>query len=75
MVNLVATDDLFARLDPTERYDKARLAAQLRQAHAPDHLADDPIAYADEWWRIDDLEAWRSPCLPRFAEGDLDRSG
>lgn len=66
VVEVAATGDLFARLEPTGRHDLAWLTALLRRAVGPAHLADDPIAYAEEWWRVDDIEAGRLPFLPTF---------
>lgn len=73
LVDVTATEDLFARLELGERHDRARLVALLREADGPAYLADDPIAYAQEWRRVDDAEARRPPFLPTFVSRWLGR--
>ncbi len=58
---------LWAHLELTDRYDLTRLKSLLREAHGPAHLADDPIAYAEEWWHLDDIRSRLPPLLPSAA--------
>jgi hypothetical protein len=58
------SDDLFATFVPTDRVELDLLKKRLRDAEGPQHLADNPAAYAAEWLRLDDLDARRPPFVP-----------
>lgn len=64
LVRLLPTDDLFAQAELTGDVDPERLRALLRTASGPAHLADDPVAYAWEWRRLDHLKSRRPPFVP-----------
>ena len=61
VVRLLPSGDVFADAQLTEEVDLERLLSLLRQARGPAHLADDPVAYAREWRRLDYLESDRPP--------------
>ncbi len=65
VVMVAATADLFARFELTDRVDLEQLKNLLRRVDGPQQLADDPAAYAEEWLRLDDLDARRPPFVPR----------
>ena len=80
IVRLLPTSDVFANAQLTAEVDLERLRSLLRHARGPTHLADDPVAYAQEWtprhgarrfaghiqeWRRSDyLESHRPPVAP-----------
>ena len=61
VVDVRRTDDLFAQLVITERRDLPRLRSLLKEVRGPAHLAEDPMAYAAEWLRIDEVAAEKPP--------------
>lgn len=64
VVRVEPSDCLFATLELTDQIDLERLRALLKLVRGPGHLAEDPIRYATEWLRLDDLDARRPPVLP-----------
>lgn len=65
VVRLLPTDDVFANAQLTDEVDLERLRGLLSRAQGPAHLADDPVAYAREWRRLDYLESDRPPFVPQ----------
>lgn len=64
VVRLLPSGDVFVDAQLTEEIDLERLRNLLRHAQGPAHLADDPVAYAREWRRLDYLESDRPPFVP-----------
>ena len=64
VIEVASVENLWAHLALTDRYDLPRLKALLRRADGPAHLADDPTAYAKEWWRLDEFRSSLPPFLP-----------
>lgn len=64
IVRVEPSADLFATFKVTEQVDLDRLQALLRQVRGPAALADDPPAYAQEWTRLEELDAHRPPFFP-----------
>ncbi len=64
IVQVAPSDDLFARFEVTEQVglNGFRPYSGLQ---GPAHLADDPSAYAQEWMRLEDLDAERPPFVPQ----------
>lgn len=65
VIRVEPSDELFAELEMTEQVDHERLRYLLRGVRGPAHLANDPAAYAQEWIRLDDLDAQRPPLVPQ----------
>lgn len=65
VIRLAPSEHLFATFEVTEQVDPERLQDLLRSARGPSHLADDPSAYAEEWMRLDELDAQRPPFVPQ----------
>ena len=65
VVQVQASDDLFALFTVWEQVDLQRLQELLRAVRDPAHLADDPAADAQEWLRLDELDARRPPFVPQ----------
>lgn len=63
VVQVAPSGDLFASFEVTEQVAIERLRDLLRVVRGP-HLADDPLAYAHEWMRLDELDAQRPPLVP-----------
>jgi hypothetical protein len=64
VVKVEPSDDLFATFEVTEQVDLERLHTLLREVRGPAHLANNPTAYAQEWIRVEDLDAERPPFVP-----------
>ena len=65
VVQVEPSDDLFALFTVSEQVDLKRLQDLLRAVRGPAYLADDPAAYAQEWLRLDELDAQRPPFVPQ----------
>ena len=65
VVRLLPSTDIFADAQLTDEVDLERLRSLLRQARGPADLADDPVAYAREWRRLDCLDSNRPPFVPQ----------
>ena len=61
VVDVRPTDGLFAQLVITKRRNLPRLRSLLKEVRGPAHLAEDPMAYAVEWLRIDEVAAEKPP--------------
>jgi hypothetical protein len=66
VVTVTATNDVFASFHVTERFELEELRTLLRRVAGPSHLADDPVAYAQELLRLDELDSHWPPFLPRW---------
>ncbi len=64
-VSVTATNDLFAEVSLTENHDLPRLQHLLRGSRGPAKLGHDPLAYAEEWWRLDEMESRRPFFVPQ----------
>jgi hypothetical protein len=62
---VTATKDLLASVELTDRLEPDVLQRLLCSVSGPVHLADDPVAFAREWSRLNDLDARRPPFVPR----------
>jgi hypothetical protein len=64
VVRLLPSSSVFADAQPTDEVDLERLRRLLREARGPAQFAEDPVGYAQEWRRLDELEAERPPFVP-----------
>lgn len=63
-VVVTESDDLVANFELTDRLESEDLKVLLHRVEGPRDWADDPAAYAEEWLRLDDLDARRPPFVP-----------
>ncbi len=65
VIRVEPPDDLFAEFEMTDQVDLERLRSLLREVRGPARLANDPSAYAQEWMRLEDLDAERPTLVPQ----------
>jgi hypothetical protein len=64
VVLISESEDLFANFQLTDAFRLDSLRSLLRDLNGPTQLAEDPAAYAQEWLRLDALDARRPPFVP-----------